>query len=810
MSPHRLTLWTALLLASAPAAARGAGDAVFADTQVFAIDIALPQPAFWDSLLAYYAAGDEQYLAATVTIDGVPYDSVGVRLKGNASFSHPNDKKPFRLSFDEYRDEQRWDGLKGVHLNNCWEDPTFLREKLHLNLCRDAGIAAPRANFAAVSLNGVPWGFYSLVEHVDKTFLAARFGDDGGTLYKANDGFLGTLVSDFRWYGSDAGPYQSRYELKTEEATDPWTDLVAAIDSLHNAPDLAAALPAVVDLPGLYRAFAADLMLSSLDCYAGSGRNFYCYFHPLTGKLEWIVWDAGMSFGSYWTLTQAYETLSITYASSAANRPLASRIFADPTLRDGYLHAFCDLFTHYFSAARLAPQVTALADVIRPHVQADTRKMYTDEQFETNLTADLTVGGHRKPGLTAFIAAREADVAAQLAALGIACEDELVAGEVVINEFAANNTTILDPAGEAEDWIELRNLTGADVDLGGAYLSDDPAAPALWQVPDGTFVPAGGYLIVWADEDLGQQGLHAGFKLAAAGEAIVLSNAALQTVDAVTFGPQTLNLTMARVPDGTGDFVQGPPTFGAANQFHNVIAAGAVVINEFMADNDLIPDPSGETDDWLELYNTTAAAVDLGGLYLSDSAASPTKWQFPAGTSLAAGGFLVVWADEDLLQPGLHAAFKLSASGESLLLSNTDLSVVDAVTFDAQPVNVASARYPDGVGAFVATTTPTPGAPNSVTTGVTAGAAAPLAVVDAFPNPLHGSATLLLSVPHREHVDLRVYDVKGRLVATLADRELEPGTHRFGFDARGLASGVYLYRLRTAGGDAAGRILVVK
>ena len=174
-------------------------------------------------------------MPATVTADGVVYDSVGVRLKGNASYTHPNDKKPFRLSFDEYIGTQRWDGLKGIHLNNCWEDPTFMREKLHLDFARAAGIPAPRGSFAELYLNGELWGFYSMVEHVDKTFLTSRFGDNGGNLYKAVDGLLGGPISDFKWYGSNPAAYYTHYEFKTDDSLDPWTDLVAVIDSLNNS-----------------------------------------------------------------------------------------------------------------------------------------------------------------------------------------------------------------------------------------------------------------------------------------------------------------------------------------------------------------------------------------------------------------------------------------------------------------------------------------------------------------------------------------------------------------------------------------------
>ncbi|MCU0612072.1 MAG: lamin tail domain-containing protein, partial [Candidatus Eisenbacteria bacterium] len=287
-------------------------------------------------------------------------------------------------------------------------------------------------------------------------------------------------------------------------------------------------------------------------------------------------------------------------------------------------------------------------------------------------------------------------------------------GDVVINEFAASNTVILDPAGEAEDWIEMYNNTSEAVSLDGMYLTDTPANPGLWQFPTGTTIEAEGFLIVWADQDLEQEGLHAGFKLSASGEQIWFSDVTLALLDSVTFGPQTTNLTMARVPNGTGPFVQGTPTFNATNGGGggNVIDPGAVVINEFVADNDTLQDPAGETDDWIELYNTTNQPIDLGGLYMSDDFAEPTKWQIPDGTTIGVDGYLMVWADEDLTQEGLHAAFKLSASGEAIVLSNTDLSIVDSTSFVAQVTNVSMARIPNGTGAFVPDTTPTPGINN--------------------------------------------------------------------------------------------------
>ena len=89
----------------------------------------------------------------------------------------------------------------------------------------------------------------------------------------------------------------------------------------------------------------------------------------------------------------------------------------------------------------------------------------------------------------------------------------------------------------------------------------------------------------------------------------------------------------------------------------------------------------------LNSRNTGTEAIDLGGMYLSDKTKTPLKWQFPAGTTIAAGGYLLIWADDDEGDsPGLHTNFKLSAGGESVVLSDIDARgnvVIDSVDFPA-------------------------------------------------------------------------------------------------------------------------------
>ena len=140
------------------------------------------------------------------------------------------------------------------------------------------------------------------------------------------------------------------------------------------------------------------------------------------------------------------------------------------------------------------------------------------------------------------------------------------ASDVVINEFMASNTTVVaDQDGEFDDWIELYNKGSVDINLTGYFLSDKADNLDKYDFPEGTVIPADGYLIVWADEDGSQEGIHANFKLSAAGEDIFLVNPNMEVIDEITFGEQTTDLSMARHPNGTGEFTIGEATFDANN-----------------------------------------------------------------------------------------------------------------------------------------------------------------------------------------------------------------------------------------------------
>ncbi len=141
-----------------------------------------------------------------------------------------------------------------------------------------------------------------------------------------------------------------------------------------------------------------------------------------------------------------------------------------------------------------------------------------------------------------------------------------VASDVVINELvAANNAGAKDEFNQFEDWIELFNKGNTTVNISGYHITDNPANLKKWQIPNGTSLMPGEYLILWCDEDSSQGKFHTNFKLAKSGEQVMLLTPSLAIADSVTFGPQMDNMGYARRPNGTGSFVVQAPTFSANN-----------------------------------------------------------------------------------------------------------------------------------------------------------------------------------------------------------------------------------------------------
>ncbi len=297
-----------------------------------------------------------------------------------------------------------------------------------------------------------------------------------------------------------------------------------------------------------------------------------------------------------------------------------------------------------------------------------------------------------------------------------------------LNELQSQNVTgPTDNAGEHEPWVELYNSRATVASLAGCYLTDSFDSARKWEFPAGTTVPAHGYLLVWLDGQPQQSVAgqpHAGFRPLSAGGLLALASIAdgrTNVLDYVRYVPPGPDRSLGLYPDATpgGRRIFATATPRAANSLAAPLLP--VFVNEWMADNSATArDPvGGGFDDWFELYNAGDTAADLAGYYLANSLVSRLQFSIPAGYIIPPRGRLMVWADKKSASnaptdPDLHVNFKLSASGESIVLSSPDGTIVDAVTFGAQSTDVSEGRVPDGGVVAGALPSPSPGNANPI------------------------------------------------------------------------------------------------
>jgi len=280
------------------------------------------------------------------------------------------------------------------------------------------------------------------------------------------------------------------------------------------------------------------------------------------------------------------------------------------------------------------------------------------------------------------------------------------AGGARLSELLADNRSF-EHEGAFPDFVELSNASSEPVDLGGMGLTRDPAEPYAFVFPEGTVLPPGGFLVVWADETTNVSGLHLGFGLNRQGGRLFLfdrAEAGGGLADSVEFGNQLPDRSAAR--DAAGNWTLATPTPGAPNLPLPVGDPRGVRVNEWLAASR----PPFEGD-FVELYNPSELPVDVGGFFLTDKPIGwPDRFRLPALTFIEPRGRLAALADGT--EGPLRAPFRLASESGMLGLFDPDLQPADWIVYGPQQDNAAEGRSPDGGPAIRPLGPPSPGSPN--------------------------------------------------------------------------------------------------
>ncbi|RQV99438.1 T9SS C-terminal target domain-containing protein [bacterium] len=249
----------------------------------------------------------------------------------------------------------------------------------------------------------------------------------------------------------------------------------------------------------------------------------------------------------------------------------------------------------------------------------------------------------------------------------------------------------------------------------------------------------------------------------------------------------------------------------------NPLEPGEIVLNELLAVNGSIQaDQDGEYDSWIEFYNNTSDEVSLWGFTLTDENDNPDKWTFP-DTSIAANDYLIVWADNDIEQEGLHLNWEPSATG-SITFFAPDQTILDEISYSDQIADSSIGRYPNGMGEFMRMQ-PTFAAENDSSGPETSSAAtqipARFELLQNFPNPFNSTTTIRFRIAETVKVSLTVFNITGAQVGVLTQATLTPGEYSVnwnGSDSSGkaLAAGLYFYTLHAGAFSATRKLIYLK
>lgn len=708
----------------------------------------------WDYLLDNLVSeGNEARLMGTVAINGTSYDSVGVRYKGNSSYSANQVKNPLNIKLDYIIDDQEHEDYGTLKLANAYKDPSFIREVLGYEIARNY-FPASGSNYAKVYINGTYLGLYTNDQDVDKHFMRTHFYSDDNARIKGEISNSGIPTGGvWEYFNSDSSSYNNYYTLESDFG---WQDLIWFLDTLNNYND---EIEKVLNVDRHLWFLAFSNLLVNLDGPINNPQNYYLYKDD-NGMFNPIPWDLNESFGvyaSHQTLgqlsTSGLQRLSPYANLNESDFPIISKVLNNDTYRKMYVAHMKTIIDDYFENDLYRTRAFEIQEIIDTEVQNDPNKFYTYTNFIDNVDNGIYSSGGR-PGQGESI-------------IGIA---ELMETRVTylssLSDFQAAS-----PAISAVEVTPSSPSPNSTVSI-TAEVSDASLVILAYRT---NFTDTFEKIEMFDDGN---------YEDGSAGDGIYGIS--------VTTGASGLQYYIYAENDDAASFLPER----AANEFYTLTVSGDLVINEFMASNEnTVTDSEGEYEDWIELYNNTDTDISLNGYFLSDDGDDLSQWAFP-DTTISADGYIVVWADSDEDQQGLHASFRLSASGETIYLSNSDTTIIDEISYTDQTIDISTGRYPNGTGSFIQMT-PTFGTVNSdeVTDVEDQQLEVPtsFSLEQNYPNPFNPSTKITVSIPESGNYTLRVYNVLGQEVATLLNDQISSGTYTFNFDASYLTSGIYFY-----------------
>ena len=382
------------------------------------ITIKFYDPNYHQTLIDWFNAGDESRLLATLEMDGVVYDKVAIRYKGNITFMitewSETPKFPLNIDMNAHIKGQNLLGYKKVKLGNLYTDPTAVREAIAYRIYGKYTVS-PKSNLLKVNIGVVGeeasyYGVYSNSESINKDFLKEHYDWKKGPLVKCDpnpeaadstcdnsglgngiNGEQTKALPDLVWYGPDSCQYYSNYEMKTDFG---WQEFVGFIDVLNNKDSL---LRNHLNIDGVLWHMAVSTVILNLDTYYGKHlHNYYMYKHK-DGLWHVLPWDVNESLGGIVGSASVAENFDVVKWLNPKRpdrpwlwRPLIWQILKHDRYYKQYFAHIRTVMEESFSEKMIKSQVDSIQDLIEQAVIDGPYKRFPDEGLRKNINYDVT------------------------------------------------------------------------------------------------------------------------------------------------------------------------------------------------------------------------------------------------------------------------------------------------------------------------------------------------------------------------------------------------------------------------------------
>ncbi len=376
------------------------------------IRITLPSKNWNDGLDSMRLYG-EGMMRGSIQIDGVNYDGVGVRFRGNNSYQMGMKRNPFQIRLDIDNPDQNHQGYTDIKLSSALRDPSMVREILFHEIAGHY-MPSPQASFTKLFVNGEYVGVFVNLETIGGPFLRHHFGSDGNPLFKAGvdykpqvdaanckQNIFGSLE-----YEENVDCYLLNFEMKSDHG---WMDLRNLTKVLNQ--DFAR-IESVLDVDRVLWMLALNNVMVNLSSYSGNYSINYYLYKDNNGRFQPIHWDLNLSFGSFKNTGSGsdldlrdLQRLDPLLHADNPYKPLISKLLADPLYRKIYLAHIRQINDDYFVDGQYEKRAQELQAMIVVPFNDDKNKVYSLADFQNSLKE--TIGRKSKiPGIVELMSRR--------------------------------------------------------------------------------------------------------------------------------------------------------------------------------------------------------------------------------------------------------------------------------------------------------------------------------------------------------------------------------------------------------------------